>query len=86
MYILTDYTLILSKETRPLVREGRPEHDCAGKGRSNSKLQTVLSSERALKITNPQLSKGNLKEEEKLVADSRWVPDTEIDLSTDCRS
>jgi hypothetical protein len=39
----------------------------------------VLSSERAYKITNPQLSKENFKEKEKLVAGPRWVPDTKMD-------
>jgi hypothetical protein len=39
----------------------------------------VLSSERKLKITNPQLSKENFKEKEKFVEGPRWVPDTKTD-------
>jgi hypothetical protein len=35
----------------------------------------VLSSERALQITNPQLSKESFMEKEKSVAGPRWVPD-----------
>jgi hypothetical protein len=46
----------------------------------------VLSSERTLKITNPQLSKENIKEKDKLVADPRWAPDTKTDWPTDCRA
>jgi hypothetical protein len=46
----------------------------------------VLSSERALQITNPQLPKENFKEKEKLVAGPRWVPDTKTDWPIDCRS
>jgi hypothetical protein len=38
------------------------------------------------KITNPQLSKENFKEEERLVEGPRWVPDTKTDWPTDCRS
>jgi hypothetical protein len=38
------------------------------------------------KITNPQLSKENLKEKGKLVAGPRWTPDTKTDWPTDCRS
>jgi hypothetical protein len=36
--------------------------------------------------TNPQLSKKIKREGEKLVADSRWVPDTKRDWPPDCRS
>jgi hypothetical protein len=36
----------------------------------------VLSSERTLQNNKPQLSKKNLKENEKLVAGPRWAPDT----------
>jgi hypothetical protein len=38
------------------------------------------------KITNPQLSKGNFKEKEKLVTGPSWAPDTRTDWLTDCRS
>jgi hypothetical protein len=38
------------------------------------------------KITNPQMSKENVKEKEKLVAGPRWAPDTKTDWPTDCRS
>jgi hypothetical protein len=67
----------------------RPKSDCYGKVQKQlySKLQTrPLVREAATKITNPQLSKENFKEKEKLVAGPRWVPDTKIDWSTDCRS
>jgi hypothetical protein len=49
-------------------------------------FDSVLSSERALKITNRNCLKENLKEKEKLVAGSRWAPDTKTDWPTDCRS
>jgi hypothetical protein len=35
------------------------------------------------KITNPQLSKGNFKEKEKLVAGPKWAADTKTDWQTD---
>jgi hypothetical protein len=38
------------------------------------------------KITNPQLSKRNFKEKEKLVTGPRWARDTKTDWPTDCRS
>jgi hypothetical protein len=38
------------------------------------------------KITNPQLSDGNFKEKEKLVAGPRWAPDTRTDWLSDCGS
>jgi hypothetical protein len=38
------------------------------------------------KITNPQLSKENVKEKEKLVAGPGWGPDTKTDWPTDCLS
>jgi hypothetical protein len=44
-----------------------------------------LSSERALKNNKPQLSKENLKENEKLVVGLGWGPDTTTDWLTDCR-
>jgi hypothetical protein len=37
------------------------------------------------KITNPRLSKENLKEKEKLVAGPGRGPDTKTDSQTDCR-
>jgi hypothetical protein len=37
------------------------------------------------KIINPQLSEGNFKEKQKLVAGCRWAPDTKIDWLTDCQ-
>jgi hypothetical protein len=66
----------------------RPKSDGSGKAQSNCTVnyRPVLSSERALKITNPQLSKENFKEKEKLVAGPRWVPDSKTDWPTDCRS
>jgi hypothetical protein len=36
-------------------------------------------------ITNPQMSKENVKEKGKLVAGPVWGPDTRNDWSTDCR-
>jgi hypothetical protein len=37
-------------------------------------------------FTNPQLSKRNVMEKEKLVTGPRWAPDTRTDWPTDCRS
>jgi hypothetical protein len=34
-------------------------------------------------MKNPQLSKENFKEKEKLVVGPRWVPDTKMDWPTD---
>jgi hypothetical protein len=45
----------------------------------------VLSSERALQITNHNCLK-TISRRKKLVADPRWVPDTKMDWPTDCRS
>jgi hypothetical protein len=37
-------------------------------------------------LINPQLSKRNFEEKEKLVGGPRWVPDNKPDWPTDCRS
>jgi ribosomal protein S4E len=53
----------------------RPERDCSGEDQQ----QITDSSSRqrkSYKITTPQLSKANVKE--KLVADPKWGPDTNI--------
>jgi hypothetical protein len=65
----------------------RPERDCAGEDRQQEQITEPSSRQRGrYKITNPQLSKVNLKEQEKLVAGLRWVPDTKTDWPTDYRS
>jgi hypothetical protein len=67
----------------------RPKSDCSGKAQNQlySNLQTrPLVREGATKITNPQLSKRNFKEKEKLVTCPRWAPETRIDWPTECRS
>jgi hypothetical protein len=51
---------------------------------SNNKLQTRQRGR--YKITNPQLSKENHKEKEKLIAGPRWAPDTKTDWPTASRS
>jgi hypothetical protein len=55
----------------------RPEKGCAGDARQ--KLNSIDPTSRQIgrpTSTNTQLSKGNLKEKEKLVAGPRWAPDT----------
>jgi hypothetical protein len=67
--------------------ELRPERDCAGEDQQQEQITDQSSRQRGrYKITNPQLSKANLKEKDKLVVDPRWVPDTKTDWPTDCRS
>jgi hypothetical protein len=56
---------------------GRPRSNCT------VNYRPVLSSERALQITMPQLSEGNFKKKEKWVAGSRWAPDTKTDRLAD---
>jgi hypothetical protein len=70
-----------------VLRDFDPRVTALARPRSNCTVnyRPVLSSERALKITNPQLCKENFKKEEKLVADHRWVPDTKTDWPTDSR-
>jgi hypothetical protein len=60
----------------------RPKSDYSGKGPEAIVQQITDPSSRQrgrYKITNPQLSKGNLKEKEKLVAGPRRMPDTKTD-------
>jgi hypothetical protein len=65
----------------------RSERDCAGEDQQQQQNTDPSSRQRGhYKITNPQLSKENFKEKEKLVAGPRWVPDTKTDWPTDCRS
>jgi hypothetical protein len=72
MYILTDYSLILTKD-RPYLSSARadPSETVLSRPSSNSKLQTPSSRQRGRYKNNPQLSKENLKEKEKLVAGPR---------------
>jgi hypothetical protein len=56
---------------------------CAGEDQQQQEITDPSSRQRGrYKVTNPQLSKKNFKEEEKLVTSPRWVPDTK----TECRS
>jgi hypothetical protein len=56
----------------------RPERDCAGEDQQQQQITDPFSRQSVrYKITNPQLSKENFKEKEKLVASLRWVPDTD---------
>jgi hypothetical protein len=67
----------------------RPKSDYSGKVQKQFTVnyRPVLSSERVLQNNkNPQLSEGNFKEKEKLVAGPRWEPDTKTDWPTDRRS
>jgi hypothetical protein len=66
----------------------RPKSHCSGKVEKQFTVnyRPVLSSERALQITNPQLSEGNFKKKEKLVAGPRWATDNKTDWPTDSRS
>jgi hypothetical protein len=86
MYILTDYRLILTKKTDPISRQ-RGQTLAGLRWRESAatvNYRPVLSSVRH-KITNPQLSKENLKEKEKLAAGPTWEPDTRTDWPTDRR-
>jgi hypothetical protein len=63
----------------------RLNSDCSGK--AQKQIADLSSRQRGrYKITNPQLSKRNFKEKEKLVVGPRWAPDTKTDWPTDCRS
>jgi hypothetical protein len=65
----------------------RPERDCTGENQQQQQITDLPSRQRGhYKITNPQLSKENFKDKEKLVTGPRWVPDTKTDWSIDCRS
>jgi hypothetical protein len=65
----------------------RPERDCAGDDQKQQQITDPSSRQRGrYKITNPQLSKENSKEKEKLVEVLRWVRDTKTDWPTDCMS
>jgi hypothetical protein len=89
MYILTDYRLILTEDTKkdkPDLYSERadPSGTALARTSSNSKLQTrPLVRESA---TNSNCLKENLKEKEKLVVGPKWAPDTKTDLPADCRS
>jgi hypothetical protein len=87
MYILTDYRLILTKD-RPYFSSDKadPSGTALARTSNNNKLQARPLVRESDKITNPQLSKENLKEKEKLVAGLRWAPDTKTDWPTDCQS
>jgi hypothetical protein len=65
----------------------RPKRDYSDKAQKQFTVnyRPVLSPERVLQNI-PQLSDGNFKEKQKLVAGPRWVPDTKTDWPTDCRS
>jgi hypothetical protein len=62
MYILTDYRLILTKD-RPNLSSERadPSGTALARTSNNSKLQTRPLVREGATITNPQLSKENLK-------------------------
>jgi hypothetical protein len=65
----------------------RPEREYAGEDQQQRQITDPPSRQRGrYKITNPQQSKENLKEKEKLVAGPRWGSDTKTDWPIDCRS
>jgi hypothetical protein len=67
----------------------RPKSDCSGKAQKQLyKYITDPSSRQRgrYKITNPQLSKENFKEKQKLFTGPRWAPDIRTDWPSDCRS
>jgi hypothetical protein len=67
----------------------RTKSDCSGKAKKELYKFIIDPSYRQrgrYKVTNPQLSKENFKEKEKLVTGPRWAPDTGTDWPTDCRS
>jgi hypothetical protein len=90
MYILTDYRLTDKRLTidRPHLSlvSADPSGTALAKTSSNSKFGPSSRQRGRYKIINPQLSKENFKEKEKLVADPRWVPDTKTDWPAVCRS
>jgi hypothetical protein len=50
----------------------RPEKDCVGEAQQQKQITDPSPRQKGLhKITNPQLSKGNFKEKEKLVKGTR---------------
>jgi hypothetical protein len=58
----------------------RPERHCADEDQQQHSITDPSSRQRGrYKITNPQLSKDNFKEKEKLAVGPRWVPDTKTD-------
>jgi hypothetical protein len=59
----------------------RLERDCTDEDQQQQYTNPSSRQRARYKIANPQLSKENFKEKEKLVAGPRWVPDTK----TDCR-
>jgi hypothetical protein len=58
------------------------------RSRSNCRVnyRPVLSSEGEYTITKPQMSEGNLKEEENFVVGLGGAPSTRMDRPTDCRT
>jgi hypothetical protein len=80
-YILTDYRLILTKDTkdRPDLSSERADHSGTALARTskNSNITDPSSRQRGrYEITNCNCLKENLKEKEKFVAGPRWAPDT----------
>jgi hypothetical protein len=91
MYILIDYRLILTNDTKKRDPTSRQRgHPLAGLRwwwpAATANYRLVLSSEMALQNNNLNCLKENLKEKEKLVAGPRWAPDSKTDWPTDCRS
>jgi hypothetical protein len=87
MYIMTDYidwywqkTYLTSRQRWQTLAWLRWRGPAA-----TVNYRPVLSSERALKITNSNCLKENLKDKEQLVAGPRWASDTKKDWPTDCR-
>jgi hypothetical protein len=90
MYILTDYRLILTKDTKDKPDLSSERADSSGTALVRTaaavNYRPVLSSERALQNNKPQLPKEHLKEKEKLVAGPKWALDTKADWPTVCRT
>jgi hypothetical protein len=60
------------------------KRNCAGEVQQQQYITDPSSRQRGrYKITNLQLSKGNFKKKEKLVAGPSWVLDTKTDWPTD---
>jgi hypothetical protein len=85
MYILTDYRLILTKDTKDKPDPSSEKADPSGmhwRGPAATvNYRPVLLSERALQNNKPQLSTRKSQRERK-----NWAPDTKMDWPTDCRS
>jgi hypothetical protein len=67
------------------MRNFDPRVTALARPRSNSTVNITDPSSRQrgrYKIIKPQLSKGNFKEKEKLVAGPKWVPDNKTDWPT----